>query len=325
MNYSKKRFFVITVVYWILLLYIVIALVWWCIALLNQNDTILKLSLANVNVQNRVQNLQVIKNHYHHKIAQYVGEGIFFLLVLLVGATFVYQAIKKYFLLSDQQGNFMMAITHELHTPLTIAKLNIETLQKRGQLNQGQQQDMLEQSRLELDRLQTLCQSILVATTIENTKKITAPDVVALSDICFKQFSLFTIRFPKHTIEQQIEPNIILPGNNLYMELLITNLMSNAIKYAGEGSPIVLRLHTKGSFIILEVSDQGPGIPPLERNKIFDKFYRIGQEQTRKHSGTGIGLYIVKKIVQFHRGHISVGNNFPKGSVFQVTIPLRKI
>jgi signal transduction histidine kinase len=101
---------------------------------------------------------------------------------------------------------------------------------------------------------------------------------------------------------------------------VLSNLIENARKYSPTDELIVAELRKTGNKTILSVKDHGNGIPDSEKEKIFEKFYRIGNENTRSSKGTGLGLYVVKKIIQLYKYDISVKNNIPKGSIFEVTI-----
>jgi signal transduction histidine kinase len=98
------------------------------------------------------------------------------------------------------------------------------------------------------------------------------------------------------------------------------NLFENAIKYSPPHSTIKIFLKKRGNGVILSVVDEGAGIPAEEKEKIFLKFYRIGSEETQKTKGTGLGLYIVKYLVEKHGGKILVKDNVPKGSIFEVIL-----
>jgi K+-sensing histidine kinase KdpD len=100
---------------------------------------------------------------------------------------------------------------------------------------------------------------------------------------------------------------------------VVTNLVENAVKYSPPCSEIGVNLKKKNGLICLEVSDKGIGIKDEEKHLIFDKFYRVGSEETRKTKGTGLGLYIVKEVLNNHHANIKVKNNAPTGTVFEVT------
>lgn len=131
--FSNKRLLLITIVYWFLLLYIIAALIFWFISLQTQNEKMTALLINELLPADPLHAKKAgeIYNAYHRKRAQYIGEGFTFLVVILIGAVYVYRASRRHFRLSQQQQNFMMTVTHELKTPIAVARLNLETLQKR--------------------------------------------------------------------------------------------------------------------------------------------------------------------------------------------------
>ena len=109
-------------------------------------------------------------------------------------------------------------------------------------------------------------------------------------------------------------------GRVVEMKLAINNLVENALKYSPAGSPIEIALLRKDGIVELSVRDEGPGIPDAEKERIFERFYRLGQEKTRQAKGTGLGLYLTRKIVEDHRGRIFVTDNHPAGSNFVIRL-----
>src|SRR6478609_8458878 len=152
--YKKRRLTFITIVYWFLLLFIMAAWVWWFISLQNQNDQMLMYKSLQINKDDPAyeQSLDLINEEHKRKTTQWISEGITFVIVTLIGAVFVYRSVRKQFLLGKQQQNFMMAVTHELKTPIAIVNLNLETLQKR-KLNEEKQQRLLNTTLQETERL----------------------------------------------------------------------------------------------------------------------------------------------------------------------------
>ena len=128
----------------------------------------------------------------------------------------------------------------------------------------------------------------------------------------------------KSRIKYDIENDIFLMGDKTSLTSLIVNLVENAVKYSEDDSTIYVNLHREDDKAIFEVKDEGSGISELEKKKIFDKFYRIGNEETRRAKGTGLGLYIVKNIVTYHDGTIEIINNLPKGTIFRVILPIMR-
>ncbi len=165
---SSKKLTLVTVVYWILLSYIVAALIWWFIALEKQNQNITNVRLLEL-VKDDPQYLEKairIEEAKKRKTAQYIGEGLTFLALILVGAVFVFRAARKQLLLSQQQQNFMMAVTHELKTPIAVTRLNLETLQRR-KLDDEKQQKLISNTIQEANRLNILCNNILLAAQLD--------------------------------------------------------------------------------------------------------------------------------------------------------------
>jgi signal transduction histidine kinase len=147
----------------------------------------------------------------------------------------------------------------------------------------------------------------------ENSKQL-----VDLSTIAVQCIQSFEERYSNRKCIGSIDAAIQLQGEPLLLQLMINNLLDNANKYAAPETDILIDLHIVGKDIELTVKDQGIGISLEERSKVFDKFYRVGAEQTRTTKGTGLGLYLCKKIVTFHAGTIFVKPNQPKGSIFVV-------
>ena len=117
-------------------------------------------------------------------------------------------------------------------------------------------------------------------------------------------------------VEFFIQPNVYFKGDKDAFYSILINLISNALKYTPEKSTMCVTLVQKRNDTALSISDEGPGVANSEVEKIFKKFYRSGNEETRSQKGTGLGLYIVKKLVEQHNGMIQVKPNVPKGSIF---------
>ena len=119
-------------------------------------------------------------------------------------------------------------------------------------------------------------------------------------------------------INAEIEPKIEITGDKFALTSVVTNLIENAIKYSGPCEVVDVKLYAKNGSIHLEVADHGIGIADNEKSRIFDKFYRVGSEDTRNTKGTGLGLYIVKEVLDKHEASIKVKDNEPTGSIFEV-------
>ncbi|MBC7849140.1 MAG: two-component sensor histidine kinase [Chitinophagaceae bacterium] len=300
---TKKKLARATLVYWFLLLYIIGALIWWLVLLQQQNkaNAALKIdqlrtrvdSVANTSVY--MQERKEILTAEDRNTTKFLGEGITFLALIIVGAGFVYRAVREQLRTQQQQQNFMMAITHELKTPIAIAKLNLETLQKH-QLDEVKRQKIIDMTLQETNRLNTLTNNILVSSQLEGERYATSREELNFSDLVKSCVNDYKNRFPTRDWSPDIEEEIETTGDPLLLAILVNNLLENAMKYSPKEKSIVCRLYSAKNKLVLEIIDEGLGIPDGEKKKVFDKFYRIGNEATRTTKGTGLGLYLFKKI-----------------------------
>lgn len=314
-----------TIIYWMLLIYIIAALAWWFISLEKQNTIIAQLQYNSITIEkNSLSQSQLtdktfaVDKEVKKNTWKYVAEGITFLILILIGAVFVYRSISRQLKIQQQQQNFMMAITHELKTPISVARLNLETLQKYN-LDEEKKQKIIRTTLDETSRLDFLTNNILVAAQLESNNfkaEKEELDLTALLKDCIRQFSN---RFPERIFVEDIEDDTDIKGDSLLLQMLINNLLENATKYSPKESPIITALIKNRSGVELQIKDEGIGIDQTEKDKIFNKFYRIGSEATRKTKGTGLGLYLCRKIARDHNGDITMTNNEPQGSIFAVT------
>jgi signal transduction histidine kinase len=315
---NKLQF--VRIIYWLFLTYMVAAFIWWYVTLVKQNALIANVQYGTIlsNDPAIQQKVHAIQDFQLRKNKQYIGEGLTFLCLFLLGAIYVYRSLVKQIRYSNQQQNFMMAITHELKTPIAITQLNIETLLKRN-LDPEQQKKMLSISLQETQRLDNLCTNILLASQLDMGEYQTNAQPIDLSFIVNSTVQSFKNRFPERNFELVLTDDLIIKGESVLIQLLLNNLIDNAIKYTELGTPIQIELLQNGNQIKLAVKDQGVGVPSEDKEKIFEKFYRVGAEYTRSTKGTGLGLYLCKRIALFHHGKLEVAPNSPKGSIFTFT------
>lgn len=310
---------VITLVYWLVLLYSIAALVWWLVALERQNTQITEIRLAGLTESDPqyVQKKEAVLAANKRKTAQYLGEGITFMIFILLGAVFVYRATRKQLRLSKQQQNFMMAVTHELKTPIAVTRLNLETLQKR-KLDEEKQQKLIQNTLSEANRLNTLCNNILLSAQLEAGQYTVNFQEFNMSEMIASILKQYQTRFPARQIVGNIGDEIFVNGEILLIEILVNNLLDNALKYSPKTGRIGIELNQDAHYVVLQVWDEGKGIPLVEREAIFGKFYRGGDEGVRTTQGTGLGLYLCKKIAEDHGADIRVTEHQCGGSNFVV-------
>lgn len=318
---KSKKIRIIFFIYWILLLYIIAALVWWFIALSRQNEQMTSFKLQDLKKDDLQyqEKAAVIDKEKKRKTAQYIGEGSIFFLLIAAGAIFVYRAVNRELKLSRQQQNFMMAITHELKTPIAVAKLNLETLQLR-KLEESQQQRLIQNTLQEANRLNALCNNMLVSSQIEAGGYRLTYEEINISGLVQNCLNDFVTRFPQRKLQSQIAEELFVKGDTMLLQIAINNLVDNALKYSLKENKVTINLSAHKNVIEIQVADEGPGISDLEKKKVFEKFYRAGNEATRLAKGTGLGLYLTSKIIQAHHGEINIKDNDPKGSIFIIQL-----
>src|SRR5580698_232183 len=249
-----------------------------------------------------------------------VGEGSIFIIVFFVGAYFLHRSIMRERKLQEQKKNFLLSVTHELKSPLASIKILLQTIQKRH-LTRDQVLDFIGKSLMDIERLDDMVENMLLASKIENRSYTFPKDKFNLSvlvDSIVNRLQLTKCEGTQQIIDAEIEPKIQITGDKFALTSVVTNLIENAIKYSGPCETVGVKLFLKDDKIFLEVADHGIGIADQEKNRIFDKFYRVGSEETRNTKGTGLGLYIVKEVLNRHEASIRVKDNDPTGSVFEV-------
>jgi signal transduction histidine kinase len=321
---QQKKLTLITVVYWVLLLYIIAALIWWFIALNRQSAEMASFRISQLSPTDPLYELKKAEalSFRSRKNAQYIGEGATFFLLIVVGAVFVYRATRKQLQLVRQQQNFMMAVTHELKTPIAVTKLNLETLQRR-KLDEEKQKMLLQTAINETERLNDLTNNVLLASRMDGGESVDFSQEVNVHKQILDILRQLSFRYPnrKITCDCKEHEDYKVGGDELLIRILFANLLDNAMKYTPDGAEVSVTVKKSGKFLVAEVADNGPGIPDAEKAKIFEKFYRIGNEETRSAKGTGLGLYLCRKIAIAHKGSIGIFDNMPKGSVFSVKLP----
>lgn len=312
------------IIFYLLVVYILAALVWLFVLLEIQNKKLYTSKVAHLEATIQDKNnpeykarLDRLNAEYRRSHVKYAGEGIVFLALIAWGALFVYRYITQQSRLQQQQQNFTMAVTHELKTPIAVSRLNLETLLKHN-LDETKRRKLIEMTLEEIIRLNALTNNILISAQLEEAHHKINKEELDFSDLVNDSLLEIKKRYPDRHFRQEIETDVIVKGDPLLLQLLVSNLVENAVKYSPKEGRITIRLNKNPHTVVISVTDEGPGIPDEEKRKIFLKFYRIGNEATRKKQGTGIGLYLCDKIAKDHNADILVTNHEPNGSTFAV-------
>jgi signal transduction histidine kinase len=322
-------------IFYFLVVYVLAAFSWWTYLHLKnfRQQYELKLNVAELEfdkykldsdqVRHKSETLTNAKKRYDADLNMIIGEAVVFFLLLLFGTYKIHAAMRNETEMNQQQRNFLLSITHELKSPIAGIRLAIETLLTRP-LDRAPQLRLLSNSMKDVERLQNLVENILLAAKLETAQNSLQPhekvDLSAIMDELKQKFmmSFGQVRhFRWHTTY-----SLFVLADRIALVSMITNLIENAIKYSPKESNITISLQAvEAQKARIIIADEGVGIPDHEKAKIFTKFYRIGNEDTRKTKGTGLGLYIVKQLVDLHGGTIQIADNQPRGTIFIIELP----
>lgn len=316
---SKKTTFIFSV----LVGYIVLQFLWWEILLVKQSNHIISLkqnlaALSSSNNSNILNEINTLEQKKIKQVYMIVGEGTVFLLILLFGIYRVRKSIKKEQDLSNQKSNFILSVSHELKTPIAATQLQLQTLIKH-ELDRNKQKELLNNALIETSRLHKMVDNVLMANQIENNNLSIQKENINVSELLEHTINRYFLKHLKNNhLHLLITPNIFYECDKELLASMFVNIIENALKYSFDKINIEIILEIKNTIPILEIKDQGCGIKDEEKKLVFQNFYRSGDEHTRKTKGTGLGLYIVKSICDLHNFQISILNNNPSGSVFQI-------
>jgi two-component system, OmpR family, sensor histidine kinase CiaH len=318
---KRKNIKFVFIIYWTLLIYTMAALIWWFIELNDQNTKISRVEIEEISTSDVAYKYKydAIIKEKSKNTAQFIWEGGTFLLLIIAGAIFIYRGFVKELKLATDQRNFMMAITHELKTPIAIAKLNLETIQKH-KLAEAQQQKLLSNTLIETNRLDILCNNLLVSSQIDSNGYEVLLERQNFSKIVNDCANGYITNHPNRVILKTIAQNVVLRGDVLLLQIAVNNLLENAVKYSAKEKPITVSLSQENNSAVLKIIDEGIGIAEEERLSLFKKFYRSGNEATRRAKGTGLGLHLTDRICKVHQGDIFIEKNPKGGSIFNLIL-----
>lgn len=317
------------------IVYMLMALAWWSVLLFIKNadafhakSDLMKLGMiAEGTVRSEAEfyttdRYKQLSRQYQKQEHMILGEAVVFVISLVIGIWLINRGYHKEVMAARQRRNFLLSITHELKSPLASIRLVLETLIKRD-LAREQLVILGQKGLKETDRLTGLVNDLLLSAKLETAYQ---PQWEEL-DLCVL-FSELVQRMHENYPQvkfsfEATEPQFKVFADRLGITSVALNLLENAVKYAREEPQIAVKISKANHETVqIEVADNGPGIGDKEKKRIFEKFYRVGNEDTRETKGTGLGLFIVDQIVKTHRGQIAVLDNTPHGALFRIQWPI---
>ena len=303
----------------LIMIYILLAISWWGYLLYIKND---KYYEVLINQETQESNIHSILEEKKDQSTMIVGEGIVLAASVLLGLWLINRSITREITSVNNQNNFLLSVSHELKSPIAAIKLAIQTLKRKG-LKVEQKELLLDRAVLDSDRLEKMIENVLITANFDNSSFQVFLEQIELVDVISQ-----IIR--EH---QQLSHRDIYLTNNLTKNLYLTdesiirtivdNLLENAVKYSEPNERIDVKLYEVDSELNIQVEDLGIGIGEKDKLKVIDRFYRGDNKEVRKQKGTGLGLYIVKRLSDKLNGSLSISDNLPKGTIMKVKLPIR--
>lgn len=313
--------------------YMCLAFAWWSILLYTKNQDayqakveILKMGAAAEGLYTSeaafkaappYQNLQ---DEYVRQQWMILGEAALFMLSIVIGVWIINNSYSQLIRSAENKRNFLLSITHELKSPIASAQLGLQTIQKR-ELTREQTENISINAQHELDRLKNLVDNLLLAAKVE-TNYTPVFEIENVNRLVKDYIDRLKISYPRVNFEVKLdERNQTAEIDRSGLISILGNLIENAIKYSEPPAHVAIETKINDNTLDLIVADRGMGIPDSEKESVFEKFYRVGSEDTRKTKGTGLGLYIIREMTAAHQGEVNLKDNPDGGTIFTVQLP----
>ena len=245
----------------------------------------------------------------------------------VLGSVIVFEDVTYLKELDRMKSDFVNMVSHELRTPLVTVSQQLSVILDgiAGEVSE-KQRELLTRAKERNKGLINMVKNLLDLSKIESGEIVQYKEPLNLNVSIGKVIEMMLSQALEKGISLEFSPHEPLPFidadvNN--MEGVFTNLISNAVKYTTQGGKVTVRSTVKGGYVQVDVADTGIGIVREDLPKIFDRFYRVKTEQTRKVVGSGLGLSIVKGIIEAHLGSIEVESEPGKGTTFSVFLPIK--
>lgn len=241
------------------------------------------------------------------------------------GAIIVLQDKSNHYKILEIGKDFVSNASHELRTPITIIKGFAETLQDLPELSKEMLDSITEKIVRNCERMDNLVKNLLILADIENLPKTRfyQCDLISLAENC--RHVLLSIHSDVHVEIEKDREDMVVEADLDLLELAIMNLLNNGIKYSKHTAHLTMKLRQLDEKEVkIEIIDQGIGIPSSDLEHIFERFYTVDKARSRRLGGAGLGLSIVKTIIEKHDGTISVESTVGKGTGFSIVLPIHR-
>ena len=271
-------------------------------------------ALDHLSDEQQVVEVEKEKEFYNCYVAK-VDYGV---TLLFVNITEQHNAMKM-------RQEFFSNVSHELKTPMTSIRGYSELLETGVINDKDASKKALDKIHDEVNNMSTLINDILMISRLENKYVDVIKHPVHLTPLVDEIIDTMQVEIDKKhlQVDKELE-DITYTSNHQHMHQLLSNLITNAIKYNVDGGKIIIKSYQFGRNIIIEVSDTGRGISKIDQGRVFERFFRCDQGRDKETGGTGLGLAIVKHIVQYYQGNITLTSKLHEGTTFKVTLPMEE-
>ena len=271
-------------------------------------------ALDHLSDEQQVVEVEKEKEFYNCYVAK-VDYGV---TLLFVNITEQHNAMKM-------RQEFFSNVSHELKTPMTSIRGYSELLETGVINDKDASKKALDKIHDEVNNMSTLINDILMISRLENKDVDVIKHPVHLTPLVDEIIDTMQVEIDKKhlQVDKELE-DITYTSNHQHMHQLLSNLITNAIKYNVDGGKIIVKSYQFGRNIIIEVSDTGRGISKIDQGRVFERFFRCDQGRDKETGGTGLGLAIVKHIVQYYQGNITLTSKLHEGTTFKVTLPMEE-
>ncbi|MBN1765667.1 MAG: HAMP domain-containing histidine kinase [Sedimentisphaerales bacterium] len=245
-------------------------------------------------------------------------------LAVTLGLVSLWRNLKEQVMLTRKKDDFISAVSHELRTPLTSIRMYTEMLEKNWIKSEDKRDEYYLTMRQESERLSRLIENVLDFSRIQRGKK---QYDIKLGDMnqCVERVVDMMMPYTQKsgfTLEKDFSPIKQFAFDSDAVMQIVINLIDNAVKYGrdSQDDKIIVRTRQEGIYALIEVEDHGPGIPHHQQKKVFDEFYRCEDESRRETTGVGLGLALVRKFADAHKGFVEILCATPRGAILRVAL-----
>jgi len=259
------------------------------------------------------------------QVMMFTGAFAVLLAVIVVGIVLTWRLMRRESEMAQLKSDFVANVSHDLKTPLSVIRMFGETLELERVPDEGRRREYYRVITRESERLSRLIDNVLDFSRIEGGRRRYERLPTAVEPLVRDTLEAFAYPLEQQGFKVEVGVAPDLPEVSMDAAAIgqaLSNLIDNAIKYAGEERVIAVDARRDGDRLALSVTDRGIGIPPAEHARIFEKFYRVGRSETQGRRGSGVGLALVRHIAEAHGGDVTVQSAPGQGSRFTLWLPL---